>query len=118
MLDAIVIPVFTEDVDRVAYTTNMNETKDTRCNPAPSLVVCQRIVTFVEFGIGNGSCIDNQFVASKHNGRRSIGTPRYRKVFQMSMICSVHVLAAMSSEPKVAVSTVDCNFVQVHLPPK
>ncbi len=37
-------------------------------------------------------------------------TPRYRKVFRRSMICSVHVLAAEHSDPNVAVSAVDCNF--------
>ena len=40
----------------------------------------------------------------------SIGIPRYRKVVCMSMICSVHVLVATYSEPKVAVSTVVCSF--------
>ena len=37
-----------------------------------------------------------------------MGTPRYLSVFLRSMICSVAVLAAMNSEPYVAVSTVAC----------
>ena len=37
-----------------------------------------------------------------------MGAPRYLKVCLMSMICSVAVLAATSSEPYVAVSTVAC----------
>ena len=39
-----------------------------------------------------------------------IGTPRYLSVFLRSIICSVSVLAAMNSEPYVAVSTVACLF--------
>ena len=35
-----------------------------------------------------------------------MGTPRYLSVFLRSMICSFAVLAAMNSEPYVAVSTV------------
>ena len=35
-----------------------------------------------------------------------MGAPRYLKVCQMSMICSVAVFAATNSEPYVAVSTV------------
>ena len=37
-----------------------------------------------------------------------MGAPRYLKVYLMSMICSVAVLAATNSEPYVAVSTVAC----------
>ena len=37
-----------------------------------------------------------------------MGAPRYLKVYLMSMICSVAVLATTYSEPYVAVSTVAC----------
>ena len=37
-----------------------------------------------------------------------MGARRYLKVCQISMICSVAVLAATNSEPYVAVSTVAC----------
>ena len=39
-----------------------------------------------------------------------MGTPRYLSVFLRCMICSVAVLAATTSEPYVAVSTVACLF--------
>ena len=61
--------MFTKDVGRVAYATDMNEAKDMCCDRAPSLVVCQRIVTLVEFGIRNGSCVHDQFIVPKYNGR-------------------------------------------------
>ena len=37
-----------------------------------------------------------------------MGTPRYLRVYLMSMICSVAALAATNSDPYVAVSTVAC----------
>ena len=37
-----------------------------------------------------------------------MGAPRYLKVFLMSMICSVALFAATSSEPYVSVSTMAC----------
>ena len=37
-----------------------------------------------------------------------MGAPRYLKVCQLSMICSVAVFAATNSEPYVAVCTVAC----------
>ena len=39
-----------------------------------------------------------------------MGTPRYLSMFLRSMICSVAVLAATTSEPNVAVSTAACLF--------
>ena len=46
----------------------------------------------------------------------SIGTPKYLKVFLKSIICSVAVLDATSSDPYVAVSTVACCGTTGHPP--
>ena len=39
-----------------------------------------------------------------------MGAPRYLKVYQMSMICSVAIFAVTNSEPCVAVAAVACFF--------
>ena len=56
--------MFTENLGRVAYAPDVDEAEDTRCDRA------RGIVMLVQFGVGNGSCIHDRLVISKHNGRR------------------------------------------------
>jgi hypothetical protein len=71
------------------------------------VLIRKAVVTFVQLRMGHGSCVDNGLVPSitvacSMGTEVAEGGTDIEDLFQ-------HVLAATYSEPKVAVSTVDCN---------
>ena len=65
-LVSLVAPVFGEDVRRVGFTRDVEETEDTGSNGFTNSVEREGSVSFVEFGVGNSATVDDGLVVTKH----------------------------------------------------
>ena len=77
-----------------------------------SLVLWQDKITWrlLSFPSGLVAALTTASLSPNAMEESQMGTPRHRRTRRSSMICSVQVLVATNSDPKVAVSAVDCNL--------
>ena len=101
--------VLTQNIKWILLSIDLEEFHNLRRDSLVDSVVRQRIVALDQLQVQNSTVGVYHLVVAKHIGIDN-RTPNICSVYCISIICSLAVLAALNSDPYVAVSTVACRL--------